>query len=103
MGRGPGENTFVQFASCNRNRCFFFRPQISVELRGRLPSAGNYVLVVEYSSEEELPQTVTVTANAPGMRTHRHRVMLLRCNYRYREDPADPRTLEMTDDYKIKA
>lgn len=53
--------------------------QISVELRGRLSSPGDYVLVLEYSSEEELPQMLSVTVNA---RTHRHRVTLLQCRYR---------------------
>lgn len=60
--------------------------QISVELGGRLPSAGDYVLVVEYSSEEELPQTLSVAANVPGARTHQHRLTLLHCKYRYWED-----------------
>ncbi|KAA8582349.1 hypothetical protein FQN60_009089 [Etheostoma spectabile] len=41
---------------------------ISVELRGRLPSPGDYVLVVEYSSEEELPQTLSVSVTVLGAR-----------------------------------
>ncbi|XP_039878777.1 laminin subunit alpha-5 isoform X1 [Simochromis diagramma] len=56
---------------------------ISVELRGRLSSPGDYVLVLEYSSEEELPQTLSVTVNVPGARTHRHRVTLLQCRYSF--------------------
>ncbi|XP_073325739.1 laminin subunit alpha-5 [Pagrus major] len=56
---------------------------ISVELRGRLPSAGDYVLVVEYSSEDELPQTLSVAVNMPGARTHQHRVTLLHCKYSF--------------------
>ncbi|XP_045913044.1 laminin subunit alpha-5 isoform X2 [Micropterus dolomieu] len=56
---------------------------ISIELRGRLPSPGDYVLVVEYSSEEELPQTLSVAVNMPGARTHRHHVTLLRCRYSF--------------------
>nr|XP_033943330.1 laminin subunit alpha-5 isoform X2 [Pseudochaenichthys georgianus] len=56
---------------------------ISVELRGRLPSAGEYALVVEYSSEEELPQTLAVAVNMPGSRTHEHRVNLLHCKYSF--------------------
>ncbi|KAF3860796.1 hypothetical protein F7725_001051, partial [Dissostichus mawsoni] len=56
---------------------------ISVELRGRLPSAGDYALVVEYSSEEELPQTLAVAVNMPGSRTHEHRVNLLHCKYSF--------------------
>ncbi|XP_037333672.2 laminin subunit alpha-5 isoform X2 [Pungitius pungitius] len=56
---------------------------ISVELRGRLPSAGNYVLVLEYSSEEEMPQTLSVTVNVAGARTHKHRVTLQHCKYSF--------------------
>lgn len=56
---------------------------INVELRGRLPSPGDYVLVVEYSSEEELPQTLSVAVNMPGARTHKHRVILLHCKYSF--------------------
>ncbi|XP_035998362.1 laminin subunit alpha-5 [Fundulus heteroclitus] len=56
---------------------------ISVELRGRPVSPGDYVLVVEYSSEEELPQTLAVSVNSPGARTHRHRVSLLHCKFSF--------------------
>ncbi|KAM3618812.1 uncharacterized protein V6R79_025116 [Siganus canaliculatus] len=56
---------------------------ISVEMRGRLPSAGDYALVVEYSSEEEMPQTLSVSVNVPGTRTHRHHVTLLHCKYSF--------------------
>ncbi|XP_041655744.1 laminin subunit alpha-5 isoform X2 [Cheilinus undulatus] len=56
---------------------------MSVELRGRLSSPGEYVLVVEYSSEEELPQTLTVAVNTPGSRAHQHRVTLLQCKYSF--------------------
>ncbi|XP_036961278.1 laminin subunit alpha-5 isoform X1 [Acanthopagrus latus] len=56
---------------------------ISVEMRGRLPSAGEHVLVVEYSSEDELPQTLSVAVNMPGARTHQHRVTLLHCKYSF--------------------
>ncbi|XP_030589628.1 laminin subunit alpha-5 isoform X2 [Archocentrus centrarchus] len=56
---------------------------ISVELRGRLSSPGDYVLVVEYSSEEELPQTLSVNVNVPGARAHRHQVTLLQCRYSF--------------------
>ncbi|XP_068161173.1 laminin subunit alpha-5 isoform X2 [Antennarius striatus] len=56
---------------------------ISVELRERLPSAGDYVLVVEYSTEEELPQTLSVDVNMPGARTHHHSVTLLHCAYSF--------------------
>uniref|UniRef100_A0A4W6G0T1 Laminin, alpha 5 n=2 Tax=Percomorphaceae TaxID=1489872 RepID=A0A4W6G0T1_LATCA len=54
-----------------------------VELRARLSSPGDYVLVVEYSSEEELPQTLSVAVNMPGARTHQHRVTLLHCKYSF--------------------
>ncbi|CAN9515277.1 unnamed protein product [Ophioblennius macclurei] len=56
---------------------------ISVELRLRLPSPGDYILVVEYSSEEELPQSLSVGVNAPGARAHQHRVTLLHCKYSF--------------------
>ncbi|KAM8862639.1 laminin subunit alpha-5 isoform 2-T2 [Spinachia spinachia] len=56
---------------------------ISVELRGRLPSAGDYVLVVEYSSEEEMPQTLSVTVSMAAARTHKHRVTLQHCKYSF--------------------
>ncbi|KAM6924368.1 laminin subunit alpha-5 [Xenentodon cancila] len=56
---------------------------ISVELRGRLSSPGDYVLVVEYSSEEELPQTLSVTVNGLGARIHQQRVVLLPCKYSF--------------------
>ncbi|XP_022051460.2 laminin subunit alpha-5 isoform X1 [Acanthochromis polyacanthus] len=56
---------------------------INVELRGRLSSPGDYALVVEYSSEEELPQTLSVAVNMPGARTHQHRVTLLHCKYSF--------------------
>ncbi|XP_031700147.1 laminin subunit alpha-5 isoform X2 [Anarrhichthys ocellatus] len=56
---------------------------ISVQLRGRLPSPGDYVLVVEYSSEEELPQTLSVAVNMPGARTHEHRLTLQHCKYSF--------------------
>lgn len=56
---------------------------ISVELRLRLSSPGDFALVVEYSSEEEVPQTLSVTVNTPGDRTHQHRVTLLHCKYSF--------------------
>ncbi|XP_053174071.1 laminin subunit alpha-5 [Scomber japonicus] len=56
---------------------------ISVELRTRLPSPGEYALVVEYSSEEEVPQTLTVSVNMPGARTHHHRITLTHCKYSF--------------------
>lgn len=62
--------------------------QISVELRGRLQSPGDYVPVVEYSSEEESPQTLTVTANVPGGQRQQFRLELLHCKFRYVEEDA---------------
>lgn len=59
-----------------------FLAQLTVELRASLPSAGDYVLVMEYSSEEESPQLLSVTANVPGARRHHHHVTLLLCKYR---------------------
>ncbi|MEQ2157332.1 hypothetical protein GOODEAATRI_000720 [Goodea atripinnis] len=56
---------------------------ISIELRGRLVSPGDYVLVVEYSSEEELPQTLTVAVNSPRAQMHRHQVTLLHCKFSF--------------------
>uniref|UniRef100_A0A7N6AUU7 Laminin subunit alpha-5 n=1 Tax=Anabas testudineus TaxID=64144 RepID=A0A7N6AUU7_ANATE len=40
---------------------------ISVVLRKRLSAPGHYVLVVEYASEEELPQTLSVAVNMPRL------------------------------------
>ncbi|XP_058499238.1 laminin subunit alpha-5 isoform X1 [Solea solea] len=56
---------------------------ISVELQTRLPVPGDYALVVEYSSEEELPQTLSLAINMPGSRTHHHSVTLLHCKYSF--------------------
>ncbi|XP_043984093.1 laminin subunit alpha-5 isoform X1 [Gambusia affinis] len=56
---------------------------ISIELRGRLGSPGDYTLVVEYSSEEELPQTLSVAVNSPGAPTQRHLVTLLHCKFSF--------------------
>ncbi|XP_028307698.1 laminin subunit alpha-5 isoform X2 [Gouania willdenowi] len=56
---------------------------MSVELRLRLSSPGDYVVVVEYSSEEEVPQTLSVAANTPGARAHGHTVTLLHCVYSF--------------------
>ncbi|XP_015258525.1 PREDICTED: laminin subunit alpha-5, partial [Cyprinodon variegatus] len=56
---------------------------ISIELQKRLVSPGDHALVVEYASEEELPQTLTVTVNSPGARTQRHHVTLLHCKFSF--------------------
>ncbi|CAG6021972.1 unnamed protein product [Menidia menidia] len=56
---------------------------IIVALRGRLSAPGSYVAVIEYSSEEELPQVLSVAVNVPGARAHQHRVTLLHCKYSF--------------------
>ncbi|XP_034027667.1 laminin subunit alpha-5 [Thalassophryne amazonica] len=56
---------------------------ISVQLRAHLQNPGDHVLVVEYSSEEETPQTLSVSINVPGGRTHWHRVSLLHCKFSF--------------------
>lgn len=56
--------------------------QIIVQLRGRVPLPGEYILVVEYASEEKAPQTLTVSVNTPGGHTHQERITLLNCKYR---------------------
>lgn len=45
-------------------------------------SPGDHVLIVEYGSEEELPQTLSVVVNTPAARRHQHRVTLKHCKYR---------------------
>lgn len=57
-------------------------PQISVGLRVRRLPPGEYNLLLEYSSEEEEPQTLSVSVNTPGPRTRQHRLTLLQCKYR---------------------
>uniref|UniRef100_A0A3Q3WGN0 Uncharacterized protein n=1 Tax=Mola mola TaxID=94237 RepID=A0A3Q3WGN0_MOLML len=44
---------------------------------------AKYVLLVEYSSEEELPQTLSITSNVPGARVQQHHVTLLHCKYSF--------------------
>ncbi|XP_037833033.1 laminin subunit alpha-5 isoform X1 [Kryptolebias marmoratus] len=56
---------------------------ISVDLGGRIASPGDYVLIVEYCSEEELPQSLSVVVNTPATRTHKHHVTLLHCKYSF--------------------
>lgn len=66
--------------SCDVYFCVFV--QMSVQLRGRVPVPGEYVLVVEYASEDEAPQTLLVSVNSPGERTHQEQITLLHCKYR---------------------
>nr|XP_057906923.1 laminin subunit alpha-5 isoform X1 [Doryrhamphus excisus] len=56
---------------------------ISVEMRAHVTSADLYVLVVEYGSEEERPQTLSVTFNSPADTTHRHSVTLTHCTFSF--------------------
>ncbi|XP_013886048.1 laminin subunit alpha-5 [Austrofundulus limnaeus] len=56
---------------------------ISVDLGGHVSSPGDHVLIVEYSSEEELPQTLSVVVNTPVARKNQHRVTLLHCTYSF--------------------
>uniref|UniRef100_A0A7N8XFZ2 Laminin subunit alpha-5 n=1 Tax=Mastacembelus armatus TaxID=205130 RepID=A0A7N8XFZ2_9TELE len=63
--------------------CSGFDVRINIELHGSLLAPGDYVLVVEYASEEELPQTLSVAINMPGARAHQHHVTLLHCKYSF--------------------
>ncbi|XP_024119648.2 laminin subunit alpha-5 isoform X2 [Oryzias melastigma] len=56
---------------------------ISVGLRVRRLPPGEYNLLLEYSSEEEEPQTLSVSVNTPGPRTRQHRLTLLQCKYSF--------------------
>ncbi|XP_036446627.1 laminin subunit alpha-5 isoform X2 [Colossoma macropomum] len=56
---------------------------MNVQLRGRVPVPGEYVVVVEYASEDEAPQTLTVSVNTPGGRSHQERITLLHCRYSF--------------------
>ncbi|XP_022533328.2 laminin subunit alpha-5 isoform X2 [Astyanax mexicanus] len=56
---------------------------MNVQLRARVPAPGEYVLVVEYASEDEAPQTLTVSINAAGGRNHQERITLLHCKYSF--------------------
>lgn len=55
---------------------------MNVQLRGRVPVPGEYVLVVEYASEDQAPQSLTVSVNSPGEPTHQEQITLLHCKYR---------------------
>ncbi|KAI5095781.1 laminin subunit alpha-5 isoform X1 [Silurus meridionalis] len=56
---------------------------INVQLRGRVPLPGEYILVVEYTSEEKAPQTLTVSVNTPGGRNQQEHITLLHCKYSF--------------------
>ncbi|KAK1801637.1 hypothetical protein P4O66_022279, partial [Electrophorus voltai] len=51
---------------------------MSVHLHGQVPMPGGYVLVVEYASEDEAPQTLTVSVNG-----HQQQLTLLHCRYSF--------------------
>ncbi|XP_035378190.1 laminin subunit alpha-5 isoform X2 [Electrophorus electricus] len=51
---------------------------MSVHLHGQVPMPGGYVLVVEYASEDEAPQTLTVSVNG-----HQRQLTLLHCRYSF--------------------
>lgn len=53
-----------------------------VQLRGRVPVPGEYVLLVEFASEDQAPQTLTVSVNSAGEPTHQEQITLLHCKYR---------------------
>jgi len=55
---------------------------MNVQLRGRVPVPGEYVLVVEYASEDQAPQTLTVSVSSPGDPNHQEQITLLHCRYR---------------------
>nr|XP_009294934.1 laminin subunit alpha-5 isoform X1 [Danio rerio] len=56
---------------------------ISVGLRGRVPVPGEYVLVVEYASEDQAPQNLTVSVSSAGESTHQEQITLLHCKYSF--------------------
>uniref|UniRef100_A0A8C1MUB0 Laminin, alpha 5 n=1 Tax=Cyprinus carpio TaxID=7962 RepID=A0A8C1MUB0_CYPCA len=52
-----------------------------IQLRGRVPVPGEYVLVVEYASEDQ-SQTFSVSVDSQGETTHQEEITLLHCKYR---------------------
>uniref|UniRef100_A0A8C1MWR1 Laminin subunit alpha-5 n=1 Tax=Cyprinus carpio TaxID=7962 RepID=A0A8C1MWR1_CYPCA len=54
---------------------------MKVQLRGRVPVPGEYVLVVEYASEDQ-SQTFSVSVDSQGETTHQEEITLLHCKYR---------------------
>ncbi|XP_061781861.1 laminin subunit alpha-5 isoform X2 [Nerophis lumbriciformis] len=56
---------------------------IGVEMRVHVTSADLYVLVVEYASEEESPQTLSVTFSSPADTTHLHTVTFTPCKFSF--------------------
>ncbi|XP_043080700.1 laminin subunit alpha-5 isoform X1 [Puntigrus tetrazona] len=56
---------------------------MNIQLRGRVPVPGEYVLVVEYASEDQFPQTFNASVNSPGESTHQEQITLLHCKYSF--------------------
>uniref|UniRef100_A0A671KLI3 Laminin subunit alpha-5-like n=1 Tax=Sinocyclocheilus anshuiensis TaxID=1608454 RepID=A0A671KLI3_9TELE len=56
---------------------------MNVQLHRRVPVPGEYVLVVEYASEDQFPQTFNVSVNSPGESTHQEQIILLHCKYSF--------------------
>uniref|UniRef100_A0A671KQZ1 Laminin subunit alpha-5 n=1 Tax=Sinocyclocheilus anshuiensis TaxID=1608454 RepID=A0A671KQZ1_9TELE len=56
---------------------------MKVQLRGRVPVPEEYVLVVEYASEDQFPQTFKVSVNSLGETTHQEEITLLHCKYSF--------------------
>ncbi|KAL4655456.1 laminin subunit alpha-5 isoform X1 [Arapaima gigas] len=56
---------------------------ISIQLRTSVPTPAVYAIVMEYSSEEEHPQRLTVSVNMPGGHTHQQFLTLLHCVYSF--------------------
>uniref|UniRef100_A0A9J7XYR4 Laminin subunit alpha-5 n=1 Tax=Cyprinus carpio carpio TaxID=630221 RepID=A0A9J7XYR4_CYPCA len=55
---------------------------MKVQLRGRVPVPGEYVLVVEYASEDQ-SQTFNVSVDSLGETTHQEEITLLHCKYSF--------------------
>ncbi|XP_018593227.2 laminin subunit alpha-5 isoform X1 [Scleropages formosus] len=56
---------------------------ISIQLRTPPVPPADYAIVMEYLSEEESPQRLTVSVNMPGRRTHQAFFTLLYCKYSF--------------------
>ncbi|XP_072512537.1 laminin subunit alpha-5 isoform X2 [Salminus brasiliensis] len=56
---------------------------MNVQLHARVPVPGKYVVVVEYASEDEAPQTLTVSVNTARGHNHQEHITLLHCKYSF--------------------
>ncbi|TRY84024.1 hypothetical protein DNTS_013565, partial [Danionella cerebrum] len=56
---------------------------MSVQLHARVRLPGEYVIVVEYASEDQAPQNFIVSVNSPGHSTHQEHITLLHCKYSF--------------------